>query len=172
MVTESPQELFPSGIADPQRTQGLYLSTLVSAAPLKPSSRGCSRQVQLLANAAPIPGTLRFYSRSSFKPVTRLPRTSLELAAALSQQAGTTVSTQTLSSSRYGMLGTPAAAAGITTEAWLAGSTCIQEAMQVLAGLPRQVYLLSAGDSSADPAGSSKDDISSSRKAAAAAATS
>jgi hypothetical protein len=59
-VTESPQELFPSCIADPYLTQGLYLSSVECAAhPLKRSSGGCSSQVHLLANAAPIPGTLR-----------------------------------------------------------------------------------------------------------------
>ncbi len=57
----------------------------------------------------------------------------------------------------------------------MAGSNCIQETEQVLAGLSHQAHLLSAGDSSAGPAGSSRGDISSnnnSSKAAAAAATS
>jgi len=54
-----------------------------------------------------------------------------------------------LSSTRCGMFGTPAAGAGITTEAWLAGNTCIQGRRHVLAGPPRQSYMLSAGDSSA-----------------------
>lgn len=164
VVLESPHELLPSGIADPHVTQGLYLSTVASTAPLQRSRGGCSRQVELPANAAAIPCSLRFYSRSSFKPLASVPRASHDLAAALSQQIGTAASTVTLSSSRYGMLGTPAAASGMSTEAWLAGSSSILEALQVLASPPRQTYLLPTPDDDSSSSSTTTTPSSSSSK--------
>lgn len=78
----------------------------------------------------------RFYSSRTFKQLIRVPKATQELAAQLYVETGTTSQQITLSSCRYGMLGSAAAAAGVATEAWVAGADSAEVARQLLAAGP------------------------------------
>lgn len=103
------------------------------------------------ATTAPVPGACASTTASasiSCNQLVRVPKASQQLAAQLAQQSGTTQCTMSLSSSRYGLFGTAAARAGITTEAWLAGDNSAVLAMQALAGPPRQTCVLDSSSGS------------------------
>jgi hypothetical protein len=109
---------------------------------------GCSRQVRLQSSLAPLPGSVRFCSITPpHNQLQRVPQQSQKLAELLLQQSGVSTMDVTLASSRYGMLGTAAAAADLSTEAWLAGPACGDEALRILAGPPKQAFICSSRSS-------------------------
>ena len=112
------------------------------------------REVQLLVEDAPIPNSLMSCSRASLKRLSRVPKESLQLAEQLYQRTTSQLTTVILSSSRWGMFGVPAAAAGRASEAWLSGQDAIQRARQILQQPPKQLYLLKS--SSRTAAGSTR----------------
>ena len=77
--------------------------------------------MHLLIEDAPIPNRLMSQSRASLKRLSRVPKESLQLAEQLYQRTTSQLTTVILSSSRWGMFGVPAAAAGKASEAWVSG---------------------------------------------------
>jgi len=149
IVTETPQNLYQVGVAEPHLTQALYLSSISSLGPLQRDGSGCNRQVHVVSSNAPLPGSVRYYSNSHpHARLQRVPRLSTERVALLLQQTGVSKSSMTLASSRHGMFGTAAAACGLSSEAWLAGPDCGAEALRILAGPPKQAFLICGGGSS------------------------
>ena len=125
------------------------MATIVSLGPMQHDYTGCSRQVRVQSSLAPLPGSVRFYSSTRpFKALTDVPQQSLKLSEQLLTRSGVSELTLTLSSSRYGMLGTASSAAGISTEAWLAGPNCADDALRILAGPVRQAFICSSSHSS------------------------
>jgi len=155
IITESPQNLHPGGTsAQPHHTQGLYLATIVSLGQVQKDATGCNRQVRLQSSLAPLPGSVCFYSKTQpFQSLQHVPQQSLKLSELLLQRPGASEVDITLASSRYGMFGTAAASAGLSSEAWLAGLDCAGEALRILAGSPRQAFICSSiGRSSSNTA--------------------
>jgi hypothetical protein len=103
----------------------------------------------VLSSNTPLAGSLRFYSKTTCRPLQRIPQASKQRAEALYIMPGTTTVRITLQASRYAMLGTPAAAAGLTSEAWLAGTgdQVLDSALRLLAGPARQLYLCGSSSS-------------------------
>lgn len=152
VVTESPQNMYAAGstgAAEPHHTQVLCYVRITALGPMDAGyDDGSMRQVQLLQTSAPLLGSARFYSKSTLQPLERVPQRTSEGAQQLYRTQGSATCTVTLCSSRYAMFGSPAAAVGASTEAWLAGPDCIQQAQQLLAGPARQMHLCSSGSSS------------------------
>mgnify|MGYP001807501566 CR=1 FL=1 len=150
VITESPQLLYPgSAAAQPQHTQGLYMATITSVGPMQHDATGCSRRVRVQSSLAPLPASVRFYStQPPYAPLQQVSEQSQKLSELLLQRPGTSEMDITLASSRYGMLGTAAACADLTTEAWLAGPACAGESLLILAGPPRQAFICSSSVSS------------------------
>lgn len=91
----------------------------------------------MLSNTAPLPGSVRFYSKSPpYQLLTRVLQASKQHAELLLLQSGISECSITLKSSRYGMFDTAAAAADLSSKAWLAGPGCRQEVLRILAGRP------------------------------------
>lgn len=142
ILLESPQVLYADG-SDPHLTQGLFKGTITSLENIQQDSTCTFRGVQAEMDLAPVAGSLCFYSRSTFKQLVRPPKPSLQLAKQLYELPGAELSTIVLSSRRHNMFGSPAAAAGLATEAWCIGETVsIASALQALAQSPKQDYLL------------------------------
>ena len=119
IVTESPQLLYRGSAAgQPHHTQALYMATITSVGPMQRSDTGCHRQVGVQSSLAPLQGSVRFYSSTPpFKPLQRVPQQSKRLSELLLQQSGASDAHVTLASSRYGMFGTAAASADLSSEA-------------------------------------------------------
>jgi hypothetical protein len=152
LVTEAPQNLYgegSTGAAEPHHTQALFYSRVTALGPVDTRYEdGSTRQVQLLQSSAPLLGSARFFSRSTLQPLQHVPKRTLDLAQQLYRAQESATCTVTLCSSRHGMFGSPAAAVGASTEAWVAGPDCIQRAQQLLAGPARQTHLCSSRSSS------------------------
>lgn len=145
LVLESPQAMYAATPgAEPHLMQGLYLASVAQLGPFDKKAGG--RQVVVLSSAAPLPGSLRFFSKHTYQPLARVPIATQELAAELSMHAGAPSYQQVfLSSSRHAMFGSPAAAADAATGAWVAGPDSAEVALRLLAGPARQTWLLSRG---------------------------
>lgn len=148
LVVESPQQLYAGPDPEPHLTQGLYLASVAKLGLFDRAAGG--RHVQLITTAAPLPGSLRFYSKHTHKLLNRAPKASQELAAQLYLQHGVTQQDIFLSSSRYAMVGSPAAAADAASEAWLAGPNSVEVAMQLPAGPAKQAWLLGCAEVSSN----------------------
>ena len=150
IITESPQLLYRGSAApQPHHTQALYMATITSLGPMEHDATGRSRRVHVQSSLAPLPGSVRFYStHPPYAPLQQVPQQSQNLSELLLQRPGTSAMDITLASSRYGMLGTAAACADLTTEAWLAGPACAGEALLILGGPPRQAFICSSSVSS------------------------
>lgn len=140
IVLEMAQPLYKDG-TDSHFTQGLFEATIHSLdAITKP---GMLRQAQLLVADCPIANSLVYYSSSTFRRLQRVPKETLQVAQQLYQQSSSQLISVTLNSSRWGMVGSPAAAAGKATEAWVAGPDAAQQALAALQQQPpKQAYLL------------------------------
>lgn len=145
IVTESPQDLYPGGAAvQPHHTQGLHQATIISLGPMQQDAAGRIRQARVLSSRTPLPGYVRFYSKMApYTPLAlqRAPQQSQQLSEQLLQHFGVSEMSITLASSRFGMFGSAAAAAGLASEAGLAGTNCCAAAMGVLAGPPKQAFI-------------------------------
>jgi hypothetical protein len=125
------------------------MATITSLGPMQHDATGCSRRVHVQSSLAPLRGSLRFYStQPPYAPLQHVPQQSQKLSELLLQRPGISEMDITLASSRYGMLGTAAACADLSTEAWLAGPACAGEALLILAGPPRQAFICSSSVSS------------------------
>jgi len=121
------------------------MATITSLGQMQQDATGCARQVRVQSSLAPLPGSVRFYSNTQpFAPLQRVPQRSQELAELLLQRPGDSDTDIILASSRYAMLGTAAAAADLSTEAWLAGPACVEEALLILSGPPKQAFICSS----------------------------
>lgn len=134
-------------LVEMHHTQGLYMATITLQ--IQQDATGCSRRVCVLSSLAPLAGSKRFYnSTPQFKALQRVPQHSLSSLSICLHGPGVFELIITLSSFRYAMLGNAAAAAGISSEAWLAGPNCADCALCILAGPMRQSFIYSNSSSS------------------------
>jgi hypothetical protein len=89
IVTESGQNLYGVGIAEPHLTQGLYAATIRKLGKLqRESGGGCCRKAQIMSSVAPLPGSMRYYSNASpHKQLTSVPEASLQARSAGTSKA-------------------------------------------------------------------------------------
>jgi len=142
---------------DPHLTQGLFRGIITVLGDIHVDMLPPRREVQVLAEDAPIPGSLTYYSRASLKQLKRVPKVTLQLAEQLYQRTTSQLTTVILSSSRWSMFGIPAAAAGRASEAWVSGQDAVQRALQILQQPPKQLYLLKSSSRAAAAGGNSVD---------------
>lgn len=171
LVLECAQPLY--GGSEPHLTQAMFSASVSTIEASQRDSWGVLRQAQLDISNAPLPGSVRFFSIRTHKPLKKVPAASHQLRDVLYTRTGTQSCPVSLRSSRYSMFGSCAAAAGISSEAWLAGTGAEQAALQLLAGPPRQLYLLehSSAAGSSSSSGKSSSRIGSVTATAAASAT-
>lgn len=141
IVLEMAQAMYTDD-EDPHLTQGILKGGITVLVDIEKRMLPPRREVQVSVEDTPIPGSLTFHSRASLKSLTRAPKDSLQLAEQLYQRNTSQLTSVILSSSRWGMLGIPAAAAGKASEAWASGPDAVQQAMQGLQQHPKQLYLL------------------------------
>lgn len=142
IVLEMAQQMYSGD--EPHFTQGLFSGSIVVLGNVQLDLIPPRREAQVLMEDAPMSDSLRFYSCASFKRLKKVPNQSWKLAEQLFQRRTSQLTTVILTSSRWGMLGAPAAAAGKASEGWyhrLAGPDAIQRALQELQQ-PKQLYLL------------------------------
>jgi hypothetical protein len=141
IVLECPQALYQDG-PDPHLTQGLFNATIRSIKAAERDSSGLQRRAQLDVSNAPLPDSLKFYSKRTHKPLQRVPVESQQLCNLLCEQPGFQACSVVLCSSRYAMFGGCAAAADLASEAWLAGVGADEKARELLnTGLARELQL-------------------------------
>ena len=141
IVLECPQALYQDG-PDPHLTQGLFNATIRSIEAAERDSSGLQRRAHLDVSNAPLPDSLKFYSKRTHKPLQRVPVESQQLCNLLCEQPGFQACSVVLCSSRYAMFGSCAAAADLASEAWLAGVGADDKARELLnTGLARELQL-------------------------------
>jgi hypothetical protein len=152
IVLEMPQTLYNNG-QDPHFSQGFFKGTIARLGQLQ---QGMLRKVELQVEDALLPGSLAFYSTSTYRRLQRIPPASRQLAEQLYQRTGSELCTVTVASGRYGLFGSCAAAADRATEAWVVGQNAVQRALQAISGPAKQLYLFNS--SSGSSSSSSKEE--------------
>jgi hypothetical protein len=104
------QQLYPAD--DPHFTQGLFRGSIVVLGDVQLNMIPPRREAQVMVEDAPVLDSLLFYPCASFDRLKRIPNQSLQLAEQLYQRRTSQLTTVILTSSRWGMMGSPAAAAG------------------------------------------------------------
>ena len=84
VILEMAQALYTDD--DPHLTQGLFRGIITVLGDIDVGMLPPRREVQVLAEDAPIPGSLTYYSRASLKQLKRVPKETLQLAEQLHQR--------------------------------------------------------------------------------------
>jgi hypothetical protein len=132
VVVEVPQPLYADE-KQPHLSQALSCNSIISIGDINLSDLGAFRDIKALCNKAPIRDSVRMYS--VVHPHQQLKRLHWEVCKPVQQlymQQGAEVCTYRLVSSRFRAFGTLAAVQGSSTEAWVAGSSAAQLAMEDL----------------------------------------
>uniref|UniRef100_A0A383VQ66 Uncharacterized protein n=2 Tax=Tetradesmus obliquus TaxID=3088 RepID=A0A383VQ66_TETOB len=159
VVAEAPQPLYADE-KQPHLSQALFCNSIISIGDITLSDNGAFRDIKALCNKAPIRDSVRMYS--VVHPHQQLKRLHWEVCKPVEQlylQQGAEVCTYRLVSSRFRASGTPAAVQGSSTEAWVAGLSAAQLAMEdlVASGPPavKKKHSSVSSSSSAGQAGGS-----------------